>query len=247
MKYSFSQMPPFPSAPQALKAKTKVLLFERIASGERRRSPTLRARAGLIVAAFCALFITLGSTFYFKETAIISIDVNPSIELSLNSLGRVIGALGYNEDGREILSALPLQNRRYSEAVSRILIEESERGLLSESSVVAFAVLSEDEAARDKILSLLHESTAWLAPERVHCSTVTPELAKEARESGLSLGRYEAISQLLAADPSATLKSCEHSSMSEIYERTERACSGGQKNCGNGGGGQGHHGKRMVR
>ncbi len=68
--------------------------------------------------ACAALLLAIGITGYsWTKTPVsyISIDVNPSIELSLNRFGRVVSATAFNAEGRKILETLSLKatNRAY--------------------------------------------------------------------------------------------------------------------------------------
>ena len=58
---------------------------------------------------------------YFSTTALVSIDVNPSIELQINRYNRVISADSFNQDGADLLEQVNIQNMPYTDAVKAIL------------------------------------------------------------------------------------------------------------------------------
>ena len=90
----------------------------RLTHGYRRRVVTRR-----LAPALACLMIALGGMggLYFTPTSVISIDVNPSLELSVNRFDRVVGVTSYNEDGRALVQELTLTHQNYAEAVEQVL------------------------------------------------------------------------------------------------------------------------------
>ena len=71
-----------------------------------------RRMAPWLAAACLALIIAGGGMQYTQShlvRSIISVDVNPSVELKLNAKSRVISAVALNRDGEEILEGLKLE------------------------------------------------------------------------------------------------------------------------------------------
>ena len=89
----------------------------------RRRMRGRRALPRRLIPALACLMIALGGMggLYFTPTSVISIDVNPSLELSVNRFDRVVGVEGLNEDGRALAGELSLTHRTYADAVERVL------------------------------------------------------------------------------------------------------------------------------
>ncbi len=89
----------------------------RLTHGYRRRVVTRR-----LAPALACLMIALGGMggLYFTPTSVISIDVNPSLELSVNRFDRVVGVTSYNEDGRALVQELTLTHQNYAEAVEQV-------------------------------------------------------------------------------------------------------------------------------
>ena len=75
--------------------------------------------------------IGLGGYFsYFTEASVISVDINPSIELSVNIYGRVISATGINEDGEALLADVSVDHMDYAYAIVDMLNSESFQAFL---------------------------------------------------------------------------------------------------------------------
>ena len=117
-------------AGEKLKASTENFLREARRKEERkqRRSmfPYLLRHVPQLACA--ALVLALGSGGYVMllvPVSYVSIDVNPSIELELNRMDRVISAKAYNEDGEKVLEGLSLEWKHYMDAVD--LVVESDR------------------------------------------------------------------------------------------------------------------------
>lgn len=67
------------------------------------------------MAACFVLCVALGGYhLYFTPTSIISMDINPSIELEINRFDKVIGVDGYNEDGENLVESLHMLNENYT-------------------------------------------------------------------------------------------------------------------------------------
>lgn len=178
-------------------------------SGKLRRFPV----AGRIAAAAAAAVIVVSGTgtFYY-ETAyactFVSVDVNPSIEFSLNRRDQVIGVEPKNEDAEPIVEML-LQNDvkgdTLVEAISKTkeAVKELDFGDytfgdtylvdISSDSDARMAKLSREveEAFRDELKSGGEE-----APQMV-VVTSTVEDRKTAQSLGISTGRYSALKQAM--------------------------------------------------
>ena len=180
-----------------------------------------------LAACFCLVAMTAaftGQQYYYTESSYISIDVNPSIELCLNPLNRVIGATAYNEDGQEVLSHLELDHLTYEEAIDSLLQDECFRSYLHADADLTFTIVSDKgevlsqgitECAQD--LSLSHS---------IHHSDL--HTLQEAHSHHYSVGKYAAYQTLAQCDPSVTLEECKDLSMHEIHARID-ACSDGSQ------------------
>lgn len=97
-------------------------------------------------AACAALLLAIGITGYsWTKTPVsyISIDVNPSIELSLNRFGRVVSATAFNAEGRKILETLSLKGKRDTTAVHEIIENETMQTFLSDEAELVLTVAEE--------------------------------------------------------------------------------------------------------
>lgn len=86
------------------------------------------------MAAVCIVFL---SVFYLaqpKVDSIVSIDVNPSIELTIDQNDRVIKSKASNDDAAAILKNMNLRDKDISEATGTIVNRLLEHGYLAKNS-----------------------------------------------------------------------------------------------------------------
>ncbi len=190
----------------------------------------------------CMLLVLLGGLrLYFTPTAKISIDINPSIELSVNRLDRVIHVDGLNEDGRALSRSLDVKYQHYSQAVEQILHCDSIEKLLSGDEVMAITVIGSDGQQSAKILSDVEQCTA--NQRNTHCYFARSEEVAAAHESGLSCGKYRAFLELQQLDPEITPEAVQGMTMRQIREMIDRLTSDqGTVAPSSNSQGNGHHG-----
>lgn len=228
-------------AEENLKASTRAFLAERI--GNYAETPVKRHRYPAYAAACaCLLLVLLGGRWlYFTPTAAISIDINPSLELSVNRFDRVIGVTGFNEDGQALSNALDVKYKNYAQAVEQILRHDSVTALLSGGEVMAITVVGPDGQQSAQILSDIKTCTAGRG--NIDCYSAQPEETVAAHEAGLSCGKYRAFLELQLLDPDITPEAVQGMTMREIRDRIDRLSSDGGSGAPQPGGwGNGHHG-----
>ena len=185
-------------AEEALKDRTRAYLA-RQTQGRRRR---LSSRMRLVPALACCLLVLLagwgGYHTYFTPSAIISIDVNPSLELGVNRFDKVVSVEGYNEDGAALADAIDVKYMDYTQALTHILDSDAFAPYASEDAAVSIAVFGSDEQKSSEILS----------------------------QVGLSCGKYRAYLELHELDPAVTPEDVQGMTMREIRDRIA-ALSGG--------------------
>lgn len=212
-------------AEEALKDHTKAFLAERTreyakAGAKGRGYP---AWAAVCV---CLLLALLGGRWlYFTPVAAISIDINPSIELSVNRFDRVIAVTALNEGGQALSSALDIKYKPYGQALEQILGQDSVAALLSGGEVMAITVAGSDKGRSARLLSGIEACAAGQG--NIDCYLARPEEAAAARAAGLSCGKYRAFLELQRLDPDITPEVVEGMTMREIRDRLDCLSSNG--------------------
>lgn len=207
------------SADDRLKDSTK-----RFLQSEREKRTSLRyalpiRKFGVAVCAVLFLFVGISvySVVYNTPVSYISIDVNPSIELSLNRFNKVLSAEAYNDDGTVILNAVSVKGMLYTDAVNAIVGSDAMKPYLTEDSALTFTVASDDSAREDEIRAGIENCSGY----RNHCGQsygADLPLMNEAHGNDFSFGKYSAYLTLYQYDKTITLDECRAMTMAEIRD-----------------------------
>jgi hypothetical protein len=97
---------------------------------------------------------TAGAFAWYTPTGYISLDVNPSVEYSVNMFDRILEVNAMNEDGEEILKDLRLKNKNIGEGLKETLDELIAEGYLADDpdSGVVIAASNEKQKEAEKWL-----------------------------------------------------------------------------------------------
>ena len=133
--------------------------------------------------------LALGSYWLFLvPTAFISIDLNPSLELSINRFDRVIAVQGYNDEGQAIADSLQLQYLDYRQALQELLASQEIISYLEQDAVLSMTVSGQDSSQCGSILREVEGCAA--THQNIHCHAGDIELVSQAHAAGMSLGKY---------------------------------------------------------
>lgn len=228
-------------AEEDLKSKTLDAVARRAG---RQRARRRRMRALACAAACLLLVLGLGGGLFFTPVSAISLDINPSVMLTVNCFDRVIGIEGYNDGGRELARSTPVLFADYSQALTALLASAAVQDCLERGEALSIFVACDDEQRSQEILANV-ESCAG-GGRNVHCQSGGWAEGSAAREAGLSCGKYRAFLELQALDPDATPEDVQGLTMREIREKIaalsgEPAPTPGQGH-GHGKGHGAHHG-----
>ena len=227
--------------PADLKNKTLDTLKKR---DSKKRPTSFTRRAGFALAA-CLVLGALGFgglQVYNTETALVGIELNPSIELGLNRFGRVIDTRALNTDGAAVLADVSLIGKSYNEAMALITQSEVFLSYVKEDSFVDVYVICDDDAQSAVLVSEGQEEISGL-PYEGRCHRASSQEHAQAGEHGMGIGRYEAAQTLMKLDPSVTIKDCESMSMKEMQMRIAELDPKSDFSA-HGNGGKGQHGHK---
>lgn len=109
----------------------------------------------------------------------VSIDINPSIELTLDDKGIVVTAYGANEDGTILLygEEESILGKSYEEAVERITALAAELGYIDEGHKISATVTSDDETKAEEIKGKISATITEKADALGITVSVTGDLA----------------------------------------------------------------------
>ena len=154
----------------------------------------------------CFVLLLGGAGLWFVPTTSIALDVNPSLELRVNALDRVIDLKGRNADGAEVAQRLDVSGMAYDEAMQRILISEELTAYLDRGSMISISVVGggSDAHAVEMLSRVVCRAYAVAEDENVFYCQTDRETQAAARACGLCIPRYLAWQHLLETDPEVT-------------------------------------------
>lgn len=159
-------------------------------------------KAGSIAA---VLAVTAAGSFaYAAPATYVSLDVNPSIEYTVNTFGKVLSVKAVNDDGEVIASELDVKNVNISKAVKVTIDKLREGGYITEdedAGIVITISASNDEKA-EELAEELEEETKQYVEEvgetaEVEVEAVGKERVEEARTLGVTPGKLNLVQKLV--------------------------------------------------
>ena len=199
------------------------------------KKPTKRRWTSLI-AACLAVMLLGGGLFYQRANAVasvVSLDVNPSIELKVNRSEKVLVCTPLNEDAKAILADMSngadLKGAKLDVAVNAIVGSLVRNGYLdSISSAIMISVEDKDTVRAEKLQRELTSAVDGVlqtseAKAAVLTQTLTQDAAREqqARENNISTGKAALVNCVLAINPSLKFDALAKLSVEELKDLAE--------------------------
>lgn len=185
----------------------------------RTRKPFQRRLAVTAALASFVFLIFGGWTCFAMPVSYLNIDINPSLQLGINRLDRVVTVTGYNPEGQQLASSLHLLFLPYADALEEIMNAQDIQQYLEKDLPVSIVVESDDDEKGEELLETVSRCANDHHHGNVSCSHADSGLAQEARELGVPLGKYQVYLELKALDPSITLEEAQSLTMRELRER----------------------------
>lgn len=196
------------------------------------KKPLGKLAARLAWAAAVAAVTVIPACAYFLPYSYVSLDVNPSVEYSLNLFDRVLSYSALNDDGAEILSGLALRNRSIGEAVELTVGALAEEGYLTseEPTEIVITASSGSETKSGELAASLAKAAESAADEaevdvQVESESVGKERVEQAQELGLTPGKLKLIEKLQESSPddeSVQVEDWADKSVGEIISQTKK-------------------------
>lgn len=211
-------------AEQSLKQETKQFIYNKIYNNDKVENKDYyknrynRKIVKRISAVACCIVMLLGASGYYTyntPAAVISFDINPSIELEVNIFDKIINVTSYNSEGQSIIDEICLKNKNYIIAINELLRNEKIISFLQSGNNVDILVAGKDENKSNKMRICLLSETG-LADENIHCSNW--DNMATAHSEGVSCGKYHLYLQLQSENPDITIEDIKSLSMKEIKE-----------------------------
>ena len=190
----------------------------------------------LVAACLAVMLLCGGGVFYQQAHAVasvVSLDVNPSIELKVNRSEKVLACTPLNEDAKAILADMSngadLKGAKLDVAVNAIVGSLVRNGYLdSISSAIMISVEDKDTARAEKLQRELTSAVDGVlqtseAKAAVLTQTLTQDAAREqqARENNISTGKAALVNRVLTINPSLKFDALAKLSVEELKDLAE--------------------------
>ncbi|MEA4915687.1 MAG: hypothetical protein VB061_14065 [Christensenella sp.] len=165
----------------------------------KRRHARFTAYAGM--AAGFLLLLLGGFKGYTTPVGVVSLDVNPSIEYSINCFDKVLDITAINDDAANILAGLDetaLRYRSVDEAVEQTILVLRENGYLDETTENDVVISAASYSARhtEQVAKRLGERVGQQSDLTVYSVAVSRGEVQSAHDLGTSAGKLNIIERL---------------------------------------------------
>lgn len=160
-------------------------------------------------------------------TALVSVDINPSIEISINKDEQIVSVQAKNEDGIELLNKLNLTQKKLTEGVNEIVLTAKEMGYINDTKkviLVSAALYSPTgEDTSDEYASQLQQILASLETNQDSANLLTvyiddSAIIEEAKTNNLSIGKELLYKYAQTQDESLTAEEIRTTSLNELLD-----------------------------
>ncbi len=176
----------------------EINLLQRESFKKKHHSSFPQRAAAIAASAVLVLSLGGGGLAYAMPYGTVSIDVNPSIEYTINRFDRVLRVSGVNEDGQAVLEAIDrnrLLNRKIDDAVKATLSQLEEEGYLSnEEDAIVFSSGTGSEAHSASLAASLEEKFSPQA--EIYSVAVTRAEIETAHKKGTTAGKMRLVGRL---------------------------------------------------
>lgn len=200
------------------------------------KKPTKKIWPTLVAACLAVILLGGGGLFYQQANAVasvVSLDVNPSIELKLSRSEKVLACVPLNDDAKTVLADMgggaDLKGAKLDVAVNAIVGSLVRNGYLeSISSAIMISVEDKDTARAEKLQRELTSTVDGVlqtndAKASVLTQTLTQDAEREqqAQENNISTGKAALVNSVLAINPELKFDALAKLSVEELKDLAE--------------------------
>ena len=200
------------------------------------KKPARKRWPALVAACLAVMLLGGGGVFYQQANAVasvVSLDVNPSIELKVSRNEKVLVCAPLNDDAKTILADMgdgaDLKGAKLDVAVNAIVGSLVRNGYLSSiSSAIMISVEDKDTARAEKLQRELTSTVDGVlqtndAKASVLTQTLTQDAEREqqAQENNISTGKAALVNGVLAINPELKFDALAKLSVEELKDLAE--------------------------
>lgn len=207
-----------PFAPPASRHATETPKGQGSATSQKRHVALHFVKGGRIaaIAACLALVACLigGVADFLRPMAYVGIDVNPSVELTLNRFDIVVGTHALNDDGQQALDEASCMWRPFDD-VARDL-DGAMRAIAGEDAVVEVSIDCDNESRYAALAA--QSNNCFGCNGEARCDRTNAEERQAAHDSGMGVAKYRAYLALQEAGIDISTEECASMSMRELRD-----------------------------
>lgn len=189
--------------------------------------PAYKRLAGLAACFLACIFLSTGVYAYYTPYSYVSVDINPSISLSLNRFEKVIAVSPITEDAVDLIKdTKEIKNQDIDKALTTIIKSASEKGYIDaeEENQVVVVVSAKNQKAEDKLAKEVNKTAAKELAKVNDSSEVMVEKAsikshKEALANKVSPGKVMLANKLREVEPQLKDEEIKNMSVKEVVKR----------------------------
>ena len=185
-------------------------------------------RAGLLAVAAAVILILVASPLLTiviqppeSALAYVSIDIKPSIELTVSNRYNVLDAQAFNSDGERVLNDVNLKGVNFKEAAVRIKEKALQLGFIKNNSdpvLVSVSLLPDAKSGNDNdsaVKTLVAFANSVFTDSKIEVATihVPSGIRDKARQKGMSSGQYAVLIEAVNAGLPVTEKDMQEKSV----------------------------------
>lgn len=205
----------------------------------RKKNPIIR---NLIAACLALALVGGGGAVVYQQTyavtSIVSLDVNPSIELEINKNEKVLSCEGLNAEAKEVLADMnygaDLKGTKLDVAVNALVGALVRNGYLSNiSSAILISVEDENQTRAVKLQQELTATVDVVLQEQAANAAVLSQtvvkdtaLEKQAKENNISTGKASLINAVMALNSALEFEPLAALSVEELKDMVETGAPG---------------------
>ena len=188
------------------------------ATPQKRRKALHFTKGGRIaaIAACLALVACLigGAVDFLRPVAYVGIDVNPSVELTLNRFDIVVRTHALNDDGQRALDEASCMWRAFDDAARDL--DSAMRAIAGEGAVVEVSIDCDNENRYGALAA--QSNNCFGCNGEAHCARTNAEERQAAHDSGMGVAKYRAYQALQEAGVDISAEKCASMSIRELRD-----------------------------
>lgn len=187
-------------------------------------SKTKKIIIGIVLGCVLLVCLTFLGFYHYnsnKILTVLTIDINPSLKLSLNYKNKVVKVEGLNEDGNKLLKEENFKGDDLKEAIEGIAKLTVEKGYITEENN-HILVNVDGKDIKEVVETLIAKE---FKEENVICNVITQEITEEskanAKKYGISESKASYIEELIKENEDITFEELKDKSINEINQYVE--------------------------